>query len=281
MKIAKKPADLISYFLLILFFGLTFVIWLTSVSDSANNLFHKILPFWPPIVHQTEKVEVRTIKATDFPEVTSKRIHIGTTSQDTVINDSDSPQHLSVKQTYTKSADFLHINPTLTGQSLLVDIFPDEKTIDLPLTPVPTGNYEFTLGGLTVPTYLDYDGLASKTSIDLKNSPLQTLDLSLDTGQIDVFLTEKSLPTDGILLETDKGDVVINLPRVGVDVAYKIKHDGTLTVDGKRIKGPVEALTQIISPVPGTKNFKLNLTTYDGDVEIKNTGVRPQPKVEE
>ena len=281
MKIARNRADLLSYGFLVLFFGVTAIIWLTSVSDRANNQVHNVVPFWPPVGLQTEKIEVQTIKTTDYPTLTSKRIHIGTTAQDTVILDSDTPQHLSIKQTYTKSADFLHVTSTLTGSDLLVEVAPDERTIDLPLVAVPTGNYEFTLGGLGIPTYLDYDGLASKTVIDLKNSPLQTLDLSLDTGQIDVFLTEKSLPTDGVLLETDKGDVVFNLPRMGVELAFKIKHDGTITIADQKYKDQVLELNQVMFPIPGTPNLKMNITTYDGDVEIKNTGVRPQIKVEE
>jgi hypothetical protein len=83
--------------------------------------------------------------------------------------------------------------------------------------------------------------------------------------------TKEALPIEGINIETDKGDMKINLPIVDLYLDYKQQHEGMIIVNNSTKFKEESGNTKSVH-IPGNGPvLRLYITTTDAEIEI-NTG---------
>lgn len=227
---------LLGIFIVVLILGLS----LDNVNQNFSNWAKTNIPGWrqarsffTPSQERTRK-ELK-VSATDYPEVKSRNLKAKVGGAKFILNDSEGTELLKVDSNYFSNYGEPKLTVKKTDSTLDLDFKTEDRFVFMGMMGSPS--YEFNLGQPSLPTELDIDLGAGRGEITLTKLMLSRITVDQGAGEMDIDLSEASLPTKASMIKLGAGTITLNLPSsVGLKINYQVGV-GNLRVDGKNLKG--------------------------------------------
>ncbi|MCA9392025.1 hypothetical protein KC614_02360 [candidate division WWE3 bacterium] len=199
---------------------------LLAVRSTVVTDWNVRLPQWfLDVVSQTNGVgdelsQEATVEVDAFENVESRDLVLDVGLAEFTLVDQDVEDYLHYDAQFYQNFGGPLLDRSFTNNKLSLKFKQMDQHSSVGVSKSPT--YNFTLGAVDVPTSFDFTVGAGSGEVDLTKVKVNDLYIDIGAGQMDLTLSDKSIPSD-FKIEIGAGKFVLTLPKtVGFKLNYSV-----------------------------------------------------------
>lgn len=133
--------------------------------------------------------------------------------------------------------------------------------------------HKLFIGKPSLKTSVDFKQNSGNAKLIFDELSMESIILGINSGEVELHLTEQSVPDDKLALNHNSGNAVINIKGdVGIKVNYKV-NSGNLSIDGVEISGKGVFTSDNYASADAKLDVELNLNSGNVEINLENEDV--------